>query len=37
MGNRERLAEFWWGILKVRDISGYLRLNWKNNIKMDLK
>jgi hypothetical protein len=37
MGKRERLAEFWWGILKVRDLSGYLSVNWKNYIKMDFK
>lgn len=37
MEKRERLAEFWWGILKVRDHSCYLRVNWKNNNTMDIK
>ena len=36
MGNRKRLTEFWWGILKVRDLSGYVSVNWKNNIEMNL-
>lgn len=37
MGKRERLAEFWWGVLKVRELSGYLNVNWKNNIKVNFR
>ena len=30
-------TEFWWGILRVRDLLGRPRRGWGDGIKMDLR